>query len=161
MEGKYKHFCIDHVREYNKSYNYFKGLPDDAISSYQKDAATGHRPTWAMGANSWGNNQPGADTKKTAFDGRVKDPHGVFEKGFFRPHQPAAEAQKRKVKRLEKKAFETLHLAETATAEEIKARYKDFVKKLHPDANGGDRSREDQLRQIIQAYNSLKQGGYC
>ena len=38
----------------------------------------------------------------------------------------------------------------------IKARYKDLVKRLHPDANGGDRSNEDRLREIIQAYNALK-----
>ena len=31
-EGQYLHFCIDHVREYNKNYNYFSGLGDDEIA---------------------------------------------------------------------------------------------------------------------------------
>ena len=43
----------------------------------------------------------------------------------------------------------------------IKARYKALVKQLHPDANGGDRSSEDRLRQIIQAYHYLKAAGFC
>src|SRR5690606_10047788 len=27
-EGRYFHFCLDHVRLYNQSYNYFAGMPD-------------------------------------------------------------------------------------------------------------------------------------
>jgi DnaJ-class molecular chaperone len=36
-----------------------------------------------------------------------------------------------------------------------------LVKRHHPDANGGDRTSEDQLREIIQAYNYLKSAGFC
>ena len=56
----------------------------------------------------------------------------------------------------ERKAFDTLGLEVDATAAEIKARFKELVKRHHPDANGGDRSTEDRLREIIQAYNYLK-----
>lgn len=47
-------------------------------------------------------------------------------------------------------------LDENADADAIRSRYKDMVKRLHPDANGGDRSLEDKLREIIRAYNYLK-----
>ncbi|MCC2100522.1 MAG: DnaJ domain-containing protein, partial [Hyphomicrobiales bacterium] len=47
-------------------------------------------------------------------------------------------------------------LDETADPAAIKARYKELVKRLHPDANGGDRSSEDKLREIIRAYNYLR-----
>src|ERR1700752_1148855 len=50
-ENEYWRFCLDHVREYNHSYNFFAGMSDDAIAKYQKDAITGHRPTWKMGMN--------------------------------------------------------------------------------------------------------------
>ena len=60
---------------------------------------------------------------------------------------------------LERKALDSLHLTEKATAIEIKARFKELVKRHHPDANGGDRGAEDKLREIIQAYNYLKQAG--
>ena len=50
----------------------------------------------------------------------------------------------------------TLDLDGQATQSKIKTRYKDLVKRHHPDANGGDRSSEDKLREIIQAYNYLR-----
>src|SRR5215510_9288156 len=48
---QYFHFCLNHVREYNQSYNFFSGMNAEAVARYQKDALTGHRPTWKMGAN--------------------------------------------------------------------------------------------------------------
>ena len=51
QEGRYFQFCLEHVREYNASYNYFAGMTDAAVAAYQKDAVIGHRPTWAMGVN--------------------------------------------------------------------------------------------------------------
>ena len=47
--GSNFNFCLEHVREYNKSYNYFSGMPDDEIDAYRQASATGHRPTWAIG----------------------------------------------------------------------------------------------------------------
>ncbi len=67
--------------------------------------------------------------------------------------------RRRPLKSLERKALETLHLPEQASKDDIKARFKELVKRHHPDANGGDRGSEDKLREIIQAYNYLKQAG--
>src|SRR5690606_35778294 len=50
-EGEYFHFCFDHVRQYNQSYNYFRDMPDEAVRAWEKDNLTGHRPTWTMGVN--------------------------------------------------------------------------------------------------------------
>ena len=47
-----------------------------------------------------------------------------------------------------------------ASAQEVKTRFKALVKRHHPDANGGDRSSEERLREIIQAYNYLKSIGF-
>src|SRR5919199_6140142 len=58
-EGQYWRFCLEHVREYNHSYNYFAGMSEDAVAKYQKDAMTGHRPTWKMGVNGRGQGQAG------------------------------------------------------------------------------------------------------
>jgi DnaJ-class molecular chaperone len=60
---------------------------------------------------------------------------------------------------LELKALESLDLTPSADRDEIKARFKQLVKRHHPDANGGDKRSEDKLREIIQAYNYLKQAG--
>ncbi len=48
--SEYWQFCLEHVREYNNSYNFFAGMSDDAVAKYQKEAITGHRPTWKMGS---------------------------------------------------------------------------------------------------------------
>ncbi|MEC7721181.1 MAG: DnaJ domain-containing protein, partial [Pseudomonadota bacterium] len=59
------------------------------------------------------------------------------------------------------RALEVLELDEKATAEEVKTRYKARIKKFHPDANNGDRSYEEKLNKVIQAYNYLKASGFC
>ncbi|WP_310621782.1 J domain-containing protein [Flexibacterium corallicola] len=153
-EGQYFHFCVDHVKAYNKNYNYFNGMDDDAVRSYQKDSATGHRPTWKMGVNSDPTSPSGRDGNRSSVD----DPHEFIESA-----QKAQKPQKprRKVLALERRSLDTLNLGETATSEQIKSRYKELVKIHHPDANGGDRSSEDRLREVIQAYNTLKKAGLC
>lgn len=60
-----------------------------------------------------------------------------------------------------KRAFETLDLDDAAEGVEIRAKFKALVKRHHPDVNGGDRSGEHRLREIIQAYNTLKSAGFC
>lgn len=149
-EGQYFCFCLDHVREYNASYNYFRGMTDEDVAKYQKEAVVGHRPTWTMGVNRAGKGHREEGIEPEGF----VDPMG----GFRARHSGAGAAQPRRPRYglAAMKALNTLGLDETADAESIKARYKDWVKKLHPDANGGDRSLEDRLREIIQAYKFLK-----
>ncbi|MEO0810344.1 MAG: DnaJ domain-containing protein, partial [Pseudomonadota bacterium] len=81
-----------------------------------------------------------------------------FQAWRARQEQEAKQPQ-RKLKPLEKKSITVLGLAESASKEEIKSRFKALVKRHHPDANGGDRGSEEKLREIIQAYNYLKQVG--
>ncbi len=149
-EGQYFCFCLDHVKEYNASYNYFRGMTDDDVAKYQKEAVVGHRPTWNMGVNrgAKGHREEGVEP-----DGFV-DPMGIFKNR--NNGAGGAQARRPRYGLAAMKALNTLGLDETADAETIKARYKDWVKKLHPDANGGDRSLEDRLREIIQAYKYLK-----
>ena len=144
-EGKFFCFCLDHVREYNASYNYFNGMSADDVAHYQRDALTGHRPTWAMGTN----RASKADSEPQG----TSDPLGMFR---AQTHARKREPLKPRVGVAAMKALDTLGLDDTAGAPTVKARYKDLVKQLHPDANGGDRSNEDRLREIIRAYNYLK-----
>jgi DnaJ-like protein len=156
-EGEYHNFCFDHVREYNKSYNYFAGMADDDIAAYQKAAATGHRPTWTMGVKN-GNVADDAEKPRTWGD-TFTDPFR-FLGGAFRRGDAKVE-ERRPLKNLERRSFDALDLDGHESGSEIKSRYKELVKRLHPDANGGDRSSEDRLRQIIQAYHYLRSAGFC
>jgi curved DNA-binding protein CbpA len=152
-EGEYFLLCLDHVRAFNASYNYFAGMSNAEVEAYQKDSLTGHRPTWKVGANSWahgtrhGVGLGGSGT-------RFSDPHG-----FFSWRSARTGDQRRPLKPLELKSLEALDLTQDAERHEIKARFKQLVKRHHPDANGGDKRSEDKLREIIQAYNYLKQAG--
>lgn len=161
-EGEFLWFCLDHVREYNASYNYFAGMSDSAVAAYQKDALTGHRPTWNIGVNSW-TRDGRRETRQDRYDPRrARDPFNLFEGADWRPTgERADEPEGRIIRNAERKALGALNLDIHATAAEIKARFKELAKRLHPDANGGDRSREDKLREIIQAYNYLKSVGFC
>ena len=66
----------------------------------------------------------------------------------------------RVIRNAERKALDVLGLEPEASTAEIKVRFKTLVKRHHPDANGGDRSAEDKLREIIQAYKYLKSVGF-
>ena len=90
---------------------------------------------------------------------RMRDPYGFFEQGKARGIR--MEPRARKLKTLEAKAFDTLGLSANATTQDIKSAYKELVKKHHPDANGGDRGSEERFRAVIQAYQLLKQAGFC
>lgn len=150
-EGEYFCFCLEHVREYNASYNYFNGMSQEALARYQRDAAVGHRPTWTV------NQVESARSPRRGSDdpSRFSDPFDMFghRAGSAAP-QP--EPQRPRYGIAARKALDQLGLDETADAETIRSRYKNLVKRLHPDANGGDRSLEDKLREIIRAYNYLK-----
>ena len=161
-EREYWRFCLDHVREYNHSYNFFAGMSDDAVARYQKDAVTGHRPTWKMGMVGGKRTGKSGSGRFFNYEGS-DDPFGVFGElgGRARQADTRQEAERRAVRNAERKALHSLGLETDAERAEIKSRFKELVKRHHPDANGGDRGSEDKLREIIEAYNYLKSAGYC
>jgi hypothetical protein len=164
-EGEYHLFCIDHVRDYNKSYNYFSGMSDADVASYQKASITGHRPTWSSGVNAWAATGIRSSAEKAMpgykSDFGTHDPFGFFERARQSAAEGEEKSQRRPIRNAERKCFRAMDLHEDSTGEEIKARFKALVKLHHPDSNGGDRGSEDRLREIIQAYNYLKQAGFC
>ncbi len=160
-EGEYWRFCLHHVRDYNHSYNFFAGMSEDAISRYQKEAITGHRPTWKIGVN--GKHSAAGGPQNGNWQFFADDPFGLFRhpSGASRFQAERNASEGRVVRNAERKALDVLGLEASASSTDIKARFKVLVKRHHPDANGGDRSCEDQLREIIQAYNYLKSVGWC
>jgi hypothetical protein len=159
--SEYWRFCLDHVREYNNSYNFFEGMSDDAIANYQKEDLTGHRPTWKMGSVGGRRTEAKRNSRGSRGSGwAADDPFGLFERvAGGGQARPAAEG--RKVLNAQRRALDVLGLEADAQRADIKARFKVLVKRHHPDANGGDRTSEDRLREIIQAYNYLKSAGFC
>ena len=159
----YYWFCLEHVREYNLAWDFFKDMKADEIEAYQRAALTGLRPTWKLGMQG----QPEAPNAKLKFffKGAYIDPFILFEDG------PAAAAPKAKFKpsngkaggaltKMQLASLDTLNLEPTATLLDVKQRFKELVKRFHPDANGGDRGAEENLRQVIKAYGQLRSSGF-
>ena len=135
-------FCLEHVSAYNRSWDYFTGMNQDEIEQFRTDAVTGHRPTWKLGERGY----------KAWMDGRVRDHHGLFEADGG---PPGAAKTKPKHTREQRRNLAQLDLDETATLQDIKMRYKQLVKRFHPDANGGDKRAEERFKSINEAYSNL------
>jgi len=140
-------FCLEHARAHNESWDYFAGMSEAQIEAFRTEALTGHRPTWPLGKRS--------ARARTDF-ASVEDDLSVFsdvaEKERPRPPE-------RLLTRPQLQALELLNLDASATLPQIKARYKELVKRYHPDANGGDRGAEERLKQVIKAYGVLRAAG--
>ena len=163
-EREYWQFCLDHVREYNHAYNFFAGMSTDDIARYQKEAVIGHRPTWKMGMNGGRPTSRSHSSRLHPEFSGADDPLGIFrEFGGPAGARRASEqrlSEFRPTRNAQRKALDALGLEADASAQEVKTRFKALVKRHHPDANGGDRSSEDRLREIIQAYNYLRSVGF-
>lgn len=149
-------FCQRHAAEYNKNWNFYAGMSEAQIRAEQEsERMTGGRPTWSFKADA--NSREAA--AMAARDARhFADPFGVF-----RAQQRRAEAEcsaaERRLGKLERQALADLDLEATADSAAIKARYKELLKRCHPDANGGDRSAEHKLQRVIKAYKQLQKSG--
>src|SRR5438105_10437195 len=144
---EYWHFCLNHVREYNQNYNFFSGMNADAVARYQKDALTGHRPTWKMGANTSAKRAKGS--AEADFEG-ASDPFSMFSelngRGRWRPGPDAApKSETRKIFNAERKALQVMGLGPGATLAQVKVKYKALGKQSHPEAKGGDTRSQGRL----------------
>jgi hypothetical protein len=154
-EGLYLFFCTEHVKAYNRGYNFNPDLSDPDVARYQREAAAGARPSWGSQVRQ-ATEPPLPSNERSGSAKAINARKNAAERQAAR-----VEAQTRKLKVLEAKAFETLGLSADATPEEISRRYKERLKMYHPDANQGQRSAEDQLQASIEAHRILKLNGFC
>jgi DnaJ-domain-containing protein 1 len=157
-DGQYHNFCLEHVRHYNKAFNYFAGMSPEEL-----DEAL-HAPPKAESRSTFATGNPGtarAAGRNAARSGdKYGDPFGVFARyRYQQSKRPAAERVK-PLNEPDRRALETLGIMGHAKSDEIKAAYKALVKKHHPDVNGGDASSEERLRSVIAAYSHLKKMGF-
>jgi hypothetical protein len=141
--------CLDHVREYNAAWDYYAGLSEPEIEAHRRADATWRRPSWPFGTS-------GA-FRMTAEGPEIRDDFGVYENGrSSNGARQAIGARSWEPETEERKALAKLDLAPPVNADQVKNRYKELVKRLHPDANGGDKKAEERLKLINDAYSTLK-----
>jgi DnaJ-domain-containing protein 1 len=122
-------------------------MSENEIEAFRDAAITGHRPTWPLGKRA-------ARSRHGQGPYTYDDRYGMFGDAAEKPRPP-----KRHITGLQERALDVLNLDATATLHQIKARYKELVKRFHPDANGGDRGAEERLKQVIKAYGVLRASG--
>ena len=142
----YHYFCLEHVREYNKAWNYHKGLNEQQVENSIRRSTTWDRPSWPFG------------TKHKMFEsfvkGNVTDKFDFFEMDSFSRNNGEP---KRKFNADQLDALDIMGLKPPIDIPKLKSQYKYLVKIHHPDRNGGDRKAEERLKLINEAYTTLKQ----
>ena len=139
----YHHFCLDHVRAYNKKWNYFAGFKEDEIYAQMRADVAWDRPTW-----------PAAEP--STLERRLR--HGASFWGGPRPddttrsQQPAEPAIKQTVRN----AFSAMGLTLDVDFSAVKAQFRKLVKKYHPDTRPDDPKANERFKVITEAYVTLK-----
>ena len=142
--GAWRFLCLDHVREHNSTYNYFEGMSPDEISEAQSPLAGWDRPSRRFAAN-------GSDPPPAWSD--FADPLDAIAGRFGNIR---ARAKPSRFNREERRALDVLGLGEDADRHGVRQRYSNLVRRYHPDKNGGDRSHEGRLGEVIAAYQLLR-----
>ena len=141
--GTWRFLCLDHVREHNVKYNYFDGMSADEIYRAQSPLGGWERPSRQFATN-------GADPppRWSDFDDPLEAIAGRFG--------PSVQSSNSRFSKSERRALSVLGLGEDADRHRLRQRYSALVRRYHPDKNGGDRSREGRLGEVIEAYQLLR-----
>jgi hypothetical protein len=147
----YHWFCLEHVRAYNAGWNYYAGMSDAEVEADTRRDTVWHRPTWPIGTP-----PGGADMDPGAFG----DPFGLFGEGgpgraSGRGEESARHQSGDGLAGPHRAALAVFGLEIPVTRDEIRRRYKQLVKRHHPDTNGGDKAAEEKLKEINDAYQTL------
>ena len=141
---EYWWFCLEHVRAYNGSWDFYKGMSPGQIEAQLRADTAWQRPSWPLGrlgsASAW-DEELVRDPLHLLAAGRVK-------RGPIRPKQDMPPELR--------EPLATLGLSWPTTLDAVKTRYKELAKRHHPDANGGDRAAEERLKIINLAYAALR-----
>lgn len=140
---EYWWFCLEHVRAYNASWDFYKGMTPAQIEVEMRADTNWQRPTWPLG-------HLGA----TLDEARLRDPLHVLNAGLDRAERTRRREAETPPELREPLA--TLGLAWPLTMADLKTRYKQLAKLHHPDANNGDRAAEERLKTINLAYAMLR-----
>ena len=157
MLNEHYWFCMPHAAEYNRNWNFFAGLSDAEVRRRQQDELmTGGRPTWDLKASRM-SREAAAFAGKLGTGNGYRDPFAMFGGGGFTAHK--AQPEGRKLGKIERNALADLDLDADADGPKIRTRYTELVRRLHPDANNGDRSGETRLQRVIRSYQALRKAG--
>jgi DnaJ-domain-containing protein 1 len=119
-------------------------MSTDEITRAQHPLAGWDRPSRRFAAN-------GADPPPRWSD--FADPLDAISMRFGHVRERAKPSR---FSRPEQRALSVLGLGEDADRHQVRKRYSSLVRRYHPDKNGGDRTHERLLGEVIEAYQLLR-----
>jgi len=140
---QYRWFCLEHVRDYNKKWDYFAGLDAGQIEQHIRADTIWRRPVWPLGG-------------RRSSGPRIHDPLDLSDDAGLSERPPPRMDGSEQLTSAERNAMGVLELSWPLTQADVKSRYKELVKIHHPDANGGARDAEEKLKEINAAYSTLR-----
>jgi hypothetical protein len=151
--GDWRWFCLDHVREFNSGYDWFDGMTADEIfaaqlplAGWRTESPTFRATAGADGMPRWSD----FDDPLDAIGSRAAD---IRARAAGRQH---AQASVVRFSASEREALVVMGLDPQADRTRLRSRYSELVRRYHPDRNGGDRSHEGKLQQVVEAYQLLR-----
>lgn len=145
--NEYLWFCLPHVREYNSSWDYYKGMSEGEIEANLRHDSGWHRPTWPLG-------RLGA-TRRLSPE-FLRDPLGMLREAPLDARRRREQAAETKAPPELRAALDVLGLEWPVDPRVARSRYKELAKRFHPDLNGGDREAEEKLKDVNRAYSLLR-----
>jgi hypothetical protein len=145
--GHYRWFCLEHVRAFNAGYDYFDGMSTEEVLAAQSPVHGWQRESRAF--------SPTAGIDQAPRWADFADPLEAIS-ARARMRRPAQRSDGRAVTPGERRALEVLGLPLDADRRALRDRYSQLVRKYHPDRNGGDRSFEARLQDVVEAYQMLR-----
>ena len=140
---KYRMLCLNHIKEFNKNWNYFEGMNDNQIYEFLKSDMIWHKPTQSFSSSD--------NFFKVLWSNALKD-----EMDKFKFNNDFNNMNKFKFDNNDIKAFNILGISVGLKWEKVQEKFKKLVKKFHPDMNSGNKKFEDKLKVITLAYTQLK-----
>tara|TARA_B100000941_G_scaffold116979_1_gene82066 strand:+ start:6560 stop:7075 length:516 start_codon:yes stop_codon:yes gene_type:complete len=139
---KYRLLCLEHIKIFNKKWNYFENMTSDEIEFFLKSDITWHKSTKSFSSSE--------NFFRILWQNALEDKLNIFKtENYF-------QYKKSKLNQNDKDALEIMGLNLSAKWEEIQKKFKSLVKKYHPDKNQGNTKYEDKLKKITLAYSQLK-----
>ncbi|MFL2889908.1 MAG: J domain-containing protein [Pelagibacteraceae bacterium] len=139
---KFRLLCLEHIKIFNKKWNYFSNMTDQEIEYFIKSDLTWHKSTKSFGSSD--------NFFNILWNNALDDKMNIFKSSGFK------EYQKSNLNKNDRDALDILDLKYGAKWEEIQKKFKTLVKKYHPDKNLGSKKFEDKLKTITLAYSQLK-----
>ena len=139
---KFRLLCLEHIKIFNKNWNYFENMNDQEIEYFIKSDLIWHKSTKKFGSSE--------NFFSILWNNALEDKLNIFNRSNYKEYKSI------RISQTDRDAFQVMELNEDAKWDKIQSKFKELVKKYHPDKNKGSKKFEDKLKIITLAYSQLK-----